>query len=142
MPIFEVSCSQLGIEEEGGELTAAVADIVADTSLFAEGHAFTVRSPGAGEDTNDAGGEHDVLIGVLVVHKGRVLLGHVSSVTVGEHSVGGLSQADVSQVEFGKLVWHVEVNVCEHIESAGHAFSERVTAVSVEGGSEAIDGAD
>lgn len=131
--------SQLGVEEEGGKLTGAAADIVADLSLFAVLDALAERGVVTGEDTSDAGGEHDVLVGVLVVGQGGCLLGQVSDVAVGEHSVGSLGQVNVRKVELGQLVRSVEVDVVEDIEGAGDEASESTAALLVIGGGESVD---
>ena len=131
--------SQLGVEEEGGKLTGAAADIVADLSLFAVLDALAERGVVTGEDTSDAGGEHDVLVGVLVVGQGGCLLGQVSDVAVGEHSVGSLGQVNVRKVELGQLVRSVEVYVVEDIEGAGDEASESTAALLVIGGGEPVD---
>ena len=131
--------SEWDVKELWGEGGAAEADIITVFLCFAVGDAFGQLGPRAHEYTADTAGNRDVLFGVLVVEKLGELSEQGADITVSVDDVSCLGQTNVTDLELGKLLWVVKVDVIDDREGAAHGVSQATTASFIETGGEAID---
>ena len=131
--------SEWDVKELWGEGGAAEANIITVFLCFAVGDAFGQLGPRAKEDTTDTAENRDVLLGVLVVKKLSELSEQGADIAVSVDDVSCLSQTNVTDLELGKLLRVVKVNVIDDREGAADGVSQATAASFIEAGCEAIN---
>ena len=131
--------SEWDVKELWGEGGAAEADIITVFFCLAVLDAFGQLWPRAEEHTADTAGNRDVLLGVLVVEKLRELCEQGANIAVGVDDVCCLGQTNVTDLELGKLLRVVKIDIIDDREGAPDGVGKATTAGFIETGGETID---
>ena len=115
-PCVSSDYSELGVQNDGADFTAALADVVAVALSLAVIDAPSHFWNGVNQRSTDTRADSDVLLGVAVVSNSRELVEKFADVAVGVDDVGGLSQVDAGQVELGDVLGVDNVDVVVDIE--------------------------
>ena len=131
--------SKAGIEERGGHVGSTETDHVTITNLVTIGNALSKFGDRVNHGTSDAANHNDVLIWVRVVSELGQLCGDLCDRAMGVHNVRSLSQANISKVELGRVLWNPDLIGVQDGEAIADHVCETTSAVFVEVGGATVD---